>query len=383
MSSPAPTVLFLASTLDAVDGGIARSTPNLARAAHQAGLSVEVVGRSFGGQLTIDPAAEAFPVAVLPGPTGPLTRLWPDWAFQALVLERTRELAARGPTILHHPGVWTDVNRYAAVVARRFRIPLVCSPRGMLEPWSMNFHPIRKRMAWHLYARRTLAATTLFHATAESEAEAIRGLGFRQPIVVVPNGVELPPGGFGEKERRGRRRALFLSRIHQKKGLPLLVRAWARLRPVGWELVIAGPDDGGHQAEIERLVQDLGLGGEVSFPGSIPDQEKWRLYRSADLFVLPTLSENFGMVVPEALACGVPALTTTGAPWGELIERRCGWWVAPEEEALTKALGEALEAGDEVREEMGARGRELVLEQYTWPAIGCRMAQVYREIADG
>jgi glycosyltransferase involved in cell wall biosynthesis len=378
-----PTVLFLASTLDAVDGGIARSAPNLARAAHQAGLSVEVIGRRFRGELTLDPEGEAFPVTVLRGPTGLFTRLWPDRAFQALVMGRAGELAAAGPTILHHPGVWTDVNRYAAVVSRRLKIPLVCSPRGMLEPWSMNFHPIRKRIAWRLYAWRTLEATTVFHATAESEAEAIRGLGFRQPIRVVPNGVELPPNWADGGERRGRKRALFLSRIHQKKGLPMLLRAWSRIRPTGWELVIAGPDDGGHQAEIERLVETLGLGAEVSFPGSISDRDKWSLYRSADLFVLPTLSENFGMVVPEALACGLPVLTTTGAPWRELVERRCGWWVAPKEEAIAHALGAATEIGQEARRAMGARGRELVCERYTWPAIGHRMARMYLEISGG
>ncbi len=249
----------------------------------------------------------------------------------------------------------------------------------MLEPWALRHHWLKKRVAWWLYQRRDLHRAAMLHATASSEAAQFRRLGLRQPIVVLPNGVDLPttmpPRAVNPT---GRRRALFLSRIHPKKGLIELVQAWSRLRPQGWEMVIAGTDEGGHEAEVRRAVDAVGLRAEFVFPGAFSDEAKWALYRSAELFVLPTHSENFGVVVAEAMAAGLPVITTHGAPWALLEEQRCGWWIPDDAEGLQKALADALDRPPDHLAAMGSRGAAAVTECFRWDRIGSRMAQAYR-----
>ena len=292
-----------------------------------------------------------------------------------------RGLFAHDATLLHNHGLWMMPNVYAGTVARRRQIPLVFSPRGMLSEWALGFSRWRKRIAWWVLGqRRAVAATDCFHATSESEAEDIRRLGFRQPIAVIPNGIDLPdltsPAPPADREER--HSVLFLSRVHPKKGVPILVRAWRQVerRFPGWDLVIAGPDERGHLAEVQKLARALEL-KRVSFPGPAYGLEKQTLCRRADLFVLPTHSENFGLVIAEALAFGVPVITTTGAPWQELERRGCGWWIELSEHNLARALEAAMSLPGERRVAMGQRGRLWMERSFGWPRVGAEMKAVY------
>ena len=281
------------------------------------------------------------------------------------------------PDLVHDHGLWLPTNHAAALAARRQRVPYVVSARGMLEPWARRHRRLKKALAWWAYQRRDLASAAVLHATAASEAENLRELGLRAPIAVIPNGVEVPETPADLAGLSGRaRRALFLSRVHPKKGLPLLLDAWAEVRPAGWELVVVGPDEGGHRAELAAQAARLEI-AEVRFEEAVPDAAKWDLYRGADLFVLPTHSENFGVVVAEALAAGVPALTTVGAPWRELRDHECGWWTEVGVRPIAEALRDATSRSDAERAAMGARGRALVAERYGWDGIAAQMRDVY------
>jgi glycosyltransferase involved in cell wall biosynthesis len=222
-----------------------------------------------------------------------------------------------------------------------------------------------------------LAHAVMFHATADAEAESLRRSGFQQPIAVIPNGVAVPERERVKSTSAAPRRALFLSRLHPKKGLPMLIEAWARVEPKDWELVLVGPSEDGHRAELEKQVRQRGLGEAVTFRGPVADDAKWSEYRKADLFVLPTHSENFGIVVAEAMAAGLPVITTTGAPWEELETHGCGWWVEPEVDSIKQALKEAVHCTDEERRAMGKRGRQLVKEHYSWQGVAERMIAAY------
>lgn len=251
----------------------------------------------------------------------------------------------------------------------------------MLESWALNHKSWKKSLALVLYQRRDLESARLFIATAESEYRSIRVLGLRQAVAVIPNGVEFPlPDSLAiHRPATPIRTVLFLSRVHPKKGLFNLLQAWHEVNPINWRLAIVGPDEGGHSAELQKKARELGIAGAVEFVSAVDGEEKARRYAGADVFVLPTFSENFGVVVAEALAHGLPVITTSGAPWADLVTHRCGWWVDIGVEPLAEALREAISLSDEERRAMGMRGRTYV-QRYNWDDIARQTIDVYRWI---
>lgn len=287
--------------------------------------------------------------------------------------------------VLHDNGIWRGHHRSLARLAGQMDAARVVSPRGMLEPWALKHKPVRKRLAWWAYQRQLLKSATALHATAASEAEQFARLGLRRPVPIIPNGVNLPDWGQLEKLRDAPGETLsclFMSRVHPKKGLPLLLEAWAALRPRGWQLDIAGPDEAGHRAELEQMVRRLHLGEEVRFLGPLEGEDKRKALARADLAVLPTYSENFGIFVAEALAHGCPVLTTHGAPWEVLETENCGWWVPVTTEAIGTALREATAMSVEARRDMGQRGHRVVARDFGWPGIAETFKQVYEDAAN-
>ena len=162
----------------------------------------------------------------------------------------------------------------------------------------------------------------------------------------------------------------------------MLLDVWKKLAPENWLLVIAGNDDSNHLPVIERKISEHGLGERVVIAGPLFGEAKEAAYRNADLFVLPSYSENFGIVVAEALGFGVPVLTTTGCPWQELKTHKCGWWVEPTPAGIETALNEALKTTNEELSSMGRRGRRLVEKNYQWPGIAERMLEFYDWLLD-
>jgi len=414
-----------------------------------------------------------------------------------------REEAAKAD-IVHNHGLWMWPNAYAREAAVAAGKPLVISPRGMLEAWSLNRSKLRKAVAWWLFEKKNLQSAVMFHATAEPEAQSIRqaaygirkncreeaqkvtkreagdradinsrekaqeenqprgqGTGDRSqmisrekaqedlrltnlklktptgvPVVVAPNGVDLadlgrrPGRGVIEEkfpELRDRRWVVFMSRLHPKKGVDVLLRAWARRNVEqgagsveqgagsgasvgrcfgraaeserqegdrrqqtetlpyrttetprrGAALVLAGSDLIGYRRDVEKMVRELGLEDSVVMTGEMQGEMKDALLANAEVFVLPSYSENFGIVVAEAMAWGRPVIASTGTPWKEVAEVGAGWWVEPEEEALAKALAEALGKGREELVAMGAKGRVLVQERYSWSAPAAKLIAAY------
>jgi len=281
------------------------------------------------------------------------------------------------PDLLHDHGIWLPSNHHVAVAARRLDIPLVIHPHGMLESWALKHRGWKKRLALQMYQHRDLQTAALFIASAELEAESIRRLGLLQPIAVIPNGVEVATPRSTGNGHHGPRTALFLSRIHPKKGLLNLIEAWGQLRPDGWRLCLAGPDEGGHLAEVMRLVRARSLDSVIKYVGVVEGDAKDALYKNADLFVLPSFSENFGVVVAEALSHGMPVITTRGTPWEGLLHHGCGWWIDPTVDALSETLRQALVMDSVSLRAMGDKGREYSKE-FNWPNIALQTVDVYQ-----
>jgi glycosyltransferase involved in cell wall biosynthesis len=276
------------------------------------------------------------------------------------------------PDCVHLHGLWDLVVLAAARQARRAGVPAVLSPHGVLAPWVVRRRRLAKRLAWHLLVRPRLRGAAALLAASAQEAEDIRRWGWRRATPVIPFGADVPDGpeagAAAAAPPAAVRTLLFLSRLHAKKGLPLLLQAWAAARPAGWRLLIAGPGSSQETAAVRAAISQLGLAADVQLAGEVRGAGREALYRGSDLFVLPSHTENFGLVVAEALAHGLPAIATHGTPWSELPARRCGWWVEADAAALARALREATALTGDERRAMGRRGRELVRERYTWSA---------------
>jgi glycosyltransferase involved in cell wall biosynthesis len=228
-------------------------------------------------------------------------------------------------------------------------------------------------------------------ALTKNEALDMRRFGIKGPIAVIPNGVEIradaTPGPFwaAHGELRARRTVLFLGRIHYKKGLEVLCRAWERISrrfPEGC-LVIAGPNFEGTQEAVMQLVEDLGITRTVKFVGMLRGDMKWSALAAADAFVLPSYSEGFSVAMLEAMAMGLPVIVSRACCFPEISSKQCGWIVEPGLEELTDALMQFFRTSPAVTSRMGANGREVVRNQYSWSTIGEQVVEVYDWLLGG
>ena len=287
--------------------------------------------------------------------------------------------------IVHAHGLWDGASLAGSILARRAGCPLVLAPHGMLEPWALKRSRMKKLLPWWLWEAGVVRRAAVLEAKSDLEASSIRSLGLNDRIAIIPVGLSVParPPSAVDRPQQTVRTCLFLSRLHPKKGLDLLIRAWAAARPAGWKLVIAGPGPGEYVQGLRDLCRREGVEGGVEFRGPVAGDEKWSLMASADLFVLPSHSENFGIVVPEALAMGVPCIATTGTPWQDLPRLGLGWWVAPHLPDITRAIEEAAALSPEALREMGAGGPRYVAETFAWPAVTRRTLDLYASLLGG
>lgn len=355
-------VLLSALSFQPDFGGPARSVPQLAEALAELGLDI--------GLWAPDGSAKTSPLL--------------QHAHEMHLLGGTAEDAWNEfgkVDVLHDNGIWRRHHLALMKLAEDNGAVRVVSTRGMLTPWALNYKRMRKQLAWWAYQRRSLNQASALHATADSERDDLRRLGLSSPIEVIPNGVHVPPWDRVTDARSVEgetKTCLFLSRLNPKKGIPLLLDAWARLNPNGWELHIAGPDEDGYRVKLEKQVADLRLTDAVKFLGPIEGSAKLDSLANASFLVLPTHSENFGIVIAEALAHGCPVITTHGAPWEVLLKERCGWWVPTSVDAITAAMSEAIGLEQKKLRAMGARGRLCVEKNFAWTNIARHAIELYR-----
>ena len=291
-------------------------------------------------------------------------------------------------SLFHGQGLWQLPVHQMALAARKRNLPYVISIRGMLEPWSLQQSKVKKKIAMQLFQYKDLKQAACLHATAVMEVESIRKLGFKNPIACIPNGINIDD--FPQKEYSvqsdSKRKLLFLSRIHPKKGIELLLEAWGsidlELRK-NWIIDIAGNGENEYLNQLNNLIKVKGLENQIKIVGPKFGEEKLALYQSADLFVLPTYSENFGIVIAEALSCGVPVITTKGTPWQELETVNAGKWIEIGVAPLKESLLQMMAKSDLERETMGNNGRKLIEENYSIDSVAKKMVELYSWILKG
>lgn len=280
--------------------------------------------------------------------------------------------------LFHIHGLWMMPNVYPADAARKLDRPLMLSPHGMLGPAALRYSRWKKQVAAILWQGRALREVDCFRATCDEEVREIRRFGLRQPVAVIPNGIDLPRTPPARRTLP-RKQVISMGRIHPKKALDRLIRAWVTLQDdfPDWECLLVGPDEGGHAEHLSRLCQDLHA-ERLVITGPVFGAEKLQLLTDADLFALPTRNENFALTVAESLACKTPVISTKGAPWEGLELHRCGWWIDHGPEPMAAALRHAMALPDEERRAMGERGRAWMERDYCWKTIGRQTHDVYR-----
>ncbi len=291
--------------------------------------------------------------------------------------------------LIHSHGLWLSVNRDAARIAAELSIPHLISPRGNLHPASLQRSGWKKRLARKLYVNRMLEKAKCLHATAKDEARHFQELGLRNPVAILPTGIRVPD--YSESELRtsyhekwpelsDRKVMLFLGRIHPHKGVLNLAEAWGAIAPQApdWHLVFAGPDEIGCRTQVEDVLRRSDAANQTIFVGPVSGIHKWALYSNAELFVLPSQSENFGLSIAEALAMGCPVLTTDTTPWQDLEKHQCGWRIPVGATPLVAKLREIMEMPQERLRAMRKPAARLIVTHYQTEKIAKQMFATYQ-----
>jgi len=298
--------------------------------------------------------------------------------------------------VVHVHGLFGYPGLAAARACRRRGVPYVVRPLGMLDPWSLQQHRVRKRVALALAERANLRGAAGLHFTSEAErrhAEGVLGRAAMREAFVSPIGVDghtrdrLPvQGRFRRRypQLAGQRIVLFMGRVHPKKGIELILQSVAGLRAGGTRnvaLVIAGEGAESYTAKLAMTVDRLGLGPHVLWTGWLSGETKREALAEADVFVLPSQQENFGIAAVEAMAAGVPVIVSRAVGlWQQVRRHEAGLVVARDRAALVEALGLLLNDGG-LRGRLGANARRLAHEAYGWPAIAASLVQRYSQLA--
>lgn len=289
------------------------------------------------------------------------------------------------PDIVHENCCWMPGSAFTQKWAQMLGYKVVLTPHGMLEPWIMARHYWMKKIpALLLYQKAAIVNADRLHATAESEKENLLKLNYNNKITVIANGIDVDSIQMKQSWKRNKE-ILFLSRVHVKKGINFLIEAIAALKEElkGYRINIAGEGEESYIYELKQMAYKLGVGEQIHFIGGVYGNRKWELFRDADLFVLPTHSENFGIVVAEALACGTPVITTKGTPWGELETENCGWWTEVGTNPTVHALRAFLQLSTDDLEKMGHNGRKLVECKYSSKKVAEDMVTLYKKVING
>ncbi len=385
-------ILHVIGDLAPASGGPAKACFEMARALARRGHEVAIYATDFGQRAAARPASGAplrrDGVELRFFPLQP-PRIWlASWPLAAALW---RDLPRFD--ILHLHSLYLFHDWVAGDLARRRRIPYLVRPHGSLDPYIWRRRRLKKAIFDRLFQNRVLRRAGAIHFTAEEEMRLAAPFVQGAPGIVIPNGLDLEdyagipqPGTFRARhpEIGSRRIVLFLGRLNFKKGLDLLVNAFADLvrRHEDLHLVLAGPD-GGFLAETRALVGTEGIVGRASFTGMLTGADKLAAFADASVFVLPSYSENFGIAVIEAMACGVPVLISDRVNiWREVVADGAGHAVPCEVAALAERLDAMLGNPDALRG-MGEAGRVSVRRRFAWPELAARLETVYASLVAG
>ena len=362
-------ILTYITSIDLTGGGPSRSVPMLVKGLAELGADVTLMTQR----------SEKMNTHALDGTTAKLHILdaFNSEDIEAFILKEKFD-------IVQMQSMWDMRYHKLAKICRKLNIPYVETPRGMLEPWSLAQKKWKKRLALWLYQMSDLNHAACIYTTADEEAKNVKALGVKAPCAVIPNGIEIDSYKCRTSIDVVKKQVLFLSRIHVKKGIELLLEAWSRIvrNFPGWTLLIVGNGESAYIESLKAMVQRLGVGESVTISEPVFGEAKVRLYQSSSLFVLPSYSENFGMVIAEAMSCGVPVITTRYCPWEILNETGTGWCIDLSVDNLTDTLRQAMGMNADILYEMGQKASLLVSEKFDYRSVAKKTMGLYKSMID-
>jgi glycosyltransferase involved in cell wall biosynthesis len=367
-------VALLMAHLSRASGGLAHSVPGLARALGDLGVEVSILG--VRDRLAPDEPAH----------WGLRVRACSSWGprFFAWSPGLAQNLDYSDPDVADTQHLWMFPSLAVLRWSERHRKPFVVTPRGMLDPWAVRRSAWKKRLVRLWYEDAHLKSAACIRALNEAEARAIRAFGLSNPIAIVPNGVDLP-ALEPDCSRADPPTLLFLGRVDPKKGVHELVRAWAHLGPAraGWRLRLVGWGPSAYVDATRRLIDELGIAGSIELTGPLFDAAKDEVFRGAEAFILPSHGEGLPMAVLEAWSYALPVLMTPACNLPEGFAAGAALEIGTEPASIAEGIRALIALPETERRAMGARGRRLVQERFTWPGVAAAMAEVYRWVVGG
>ncbi len=384
-------ILHIVATLSPRYGGPSKVCKEMCRALAQVGEEVTI----YTTDMDFPRGRMDVPVDAPIAQDGYIVRYFPvefEPYMLSLEMERTLRRRAKEFDLIHIHGLYRFPQAIAAYYARRYGIPYIVRPHGSLDPFLYHRRKNRlvKRVYEHLIELRNLNGASALQFTSQEEMDLTRPLGLKAPGIVIPNGLYLSeyenlpePGGFRGKHNLGDKKIiLHMGRINFKKGLDILVRAFAQVASAREDvhLVLAGPDNEGYGEQVNRWLVREGVRDKATFTGMLQGQDKLEALKDADIFALPSYTENFGIAVLEAMACRLPVVISNKVNiWREVKDGGAGLVTSCDADEVAAALTLLLE--DEVlRGKMGKAGSVLVNTSYSWDSVARNLLEAYRAV---
>lgn len=313
-----------------------------------------------------------------------------NFGYSYDILEKLKNIK---PDVVHAQGIWMYFSHANSRYHTKTGTPYIITPHGMLDPWQLKqsfYKNLTKKIVLKLYESKHLKHASCIQALSYSELEAVRSFGLNNPVAIIPNGIELPALVSRDSESvkppyrweiiQGRKTLLFLGRIHYKKGLDNLLRAWSLTFPEkhDWQLVIAGETtDKVYMRSLIESTERLGVEKTVLFVGGQFGQDKESCFINADAFILPSFSEGLPVAVLEAWAYKLPVLMTSFCNLPEGFDRKAALNIEPDPESIASGIQNLIALSIDQRHQLGTNGYNLVKEKFTWESVAHSTHQMY------